>query len=346
MVTVLPSCCRFRLPCPPNRWRFNFVLICLCGALTLSLPAVGRADRHDFDTWLQDLRSEAQQRGIRETTLNAALNDLKPLPRVIELDRKQPESTLTYDQYLKLVVPPSRISKGRALLNTHRDLLHQIEKQYGVPPHVIVALWGIESDYGLRTGGFQTIAALATLAHDGRRGSYFRRELLNALRIIDDGHIAANMMIGSWAGAMGQSQFMPSSFLNAAVDFNGDGRRDIWTTLGDVFASTANYLTRAGWHPGEPWGKRVTLPDDLDRALLDLDIQKSADAWRKLGVRGADGSNLLMPPSRQGSLVVPSEGREPAFLVFHNFRVFLKWNRSMYFALAVGHLSDQIRQGP
>jgi membrane-bound lytic murein transglycosylase B len=341
---VLLLCCRFRLPCLPHRWCFNVMLVYLCGALTLSLPAASRADRHDFDPWLQELRAEAQKRGIREATLNAALNDLKPLPRVIELDRKQPESTLTYDQYLKLVVPPSRISKGRALLNTHRDLLNQIEKQYGVPPHVIVALWGIESDYGLRTGGFQTIAALATLAHDGRRGAYFRRELLNALRIIDDGHIPANMMIGSWAGAMGQSQFMPSSFLNAAVDFNGDGRRDIWSTLGDVFASTANYLTRAGWHPGEPWGQRVTLPGGLDRALLDLNIQKSADAWRELGVRGADGSHLPTSPSRQGSLVVPAEGREPAFLVFHNFRVFLKWNRSTYFALAVGHLSDQIRQ--
>ena len=346
MVMVSPSCCRFRLPGPPHRWYFNVMLVHLCGALALALSAARGADHNDFNTWLQELRAEAQQSGIRETTLSAALDDLKPLPRVIELDRKQPESTLTYDQYVKLVVPPSRISKGRALLNTHRDLLNQIEKQYGVPPHVIVALWGIESDYGLRTGGFQTIAALATLAHDGRRDSYFRRELLNALRILDDGHIPADRMVGSWAGAMGQSQFMPSSFLNAAVDFNSDGRRDIWGTLGDVFASTANYLTRAGWHPGEPWGQRVTLPDDLDRALMGLNVQKSVDAWQELGVRDVDGGSLLKHASQQGAVIVPAEGSDPAFLVFHNFRVFLKWNRSTYFALAVGHLSEQIRQSP
>lgn len=347
MVLVLPSCYRFRLPClPPHLWCFIFAWVYLFVVFTHALPTAARADRSDFNTWLQDLRAEAQKRGIRQTTLDAALNNLKPLPRVIELDRKQPESTLTYERYLKLVVPTSRIVKGQALLNAHRDLLHQIETQYGVPPHVVVALWGIESDYGLRTGGFQTIAALATLAYDGRRGAYFRSELLNALRILDDGHIPADRMVGSWAGAMGQSQFMPSSFLNAAVDFNGDDRRDIWGTLGDVFASTANYLKRAGWRADEPWGQRVTLPDDLDRRFLGLNVQKAVDAWQELGVRAADGSRLFTPASQQGSLVTPSEGIEPAYLVFQNFRVFLKWNRSTYFALAVGHLSDHIRQSP
>jgi membrane-bound lytic murein transglycosylase B len=346
-IMVLPSCRRCRLTClPPHRRRTVFVLVWLLGAITFLLPAAVRAEGNDFDTWLQDLRAEAQKRGIRNDTLDAALTGLKPLPRVIELDRNQPESTLTYAQYHQLVVPQSRVMKGRALLNAHRDLLRQIETQYGVPPHVVLALWGIESDFGLRTGGFQTIAVLATLAYDGRRGIYFRRELLNALRILDDGHIAMDMMTGSWAGAMGQSQFMPSSFLNAAVDFDGDGRRDIWTNLGDVFASTANYLVRAGWHPGETWGQRVTLPNGLDRALVDLNVKKSVDAWQELGVRGMDGGPLIQTPSPQASLVLPSEGDEPAFLVFHNFRVFLKWNRSTYFALAVGQLSDQIRRGP
>lgn len=344
---ISQSRCRFDLTCPPWHRRCTvFMLVGLFGAMTLLFSNAARADRRDFDTWLQNLRAEAQQLGIRNTTLDAALTGLEPLPRVIELDRKQPESTLTYTQYVELVMPQRRIMKGRALLDRHRDLLTQIEAQYGVPPHVVVALWGIESDYGLRTGGFQTIAALATLAYDGRRGAYFRRELLDALRILDDGHIAADMMRGSWAGAMGQSQFMPSSFLNAAVDFNGDGRRDIWTTLDDVFASTANYLMRAGWQAGETWGQRVTLPDDLDRALLDLHVKKSVDAWHRLGVRATDGGSLLETPFQQASLVAPSEGDEPAFLVFHNFRVFLKWNRSTYFALAVGNLSDQIRRGP
>ena len=346
MVMVLQSCRRLRCTCPPpDRRRLALLRFGLVGAMLLLAAVAAGAEGNDFAAWLQGLRTEAQNRGIRATTLDAALIDLKPLPRVIELDRKQPETTLTYEQYVKRVLPQSRIHQGQTLLHAHGEVLKQIEAQYGVPPHVVVALWGIESDYGHRTGGFPTIAALATLAHDGRRGAYFRRELLHALQIIDEGHIAADQMTGSWAGAMGQSQFMPSSFLRYAVDFDGDGRRDIWTTLGDVFASTANYLVQVGWQQHEPWGQRVILPDALDPTSLDLTIQKSLGDWQKLGVRGAASNSLRTVPARQAALVVPSDGPAPAFLVFHNFHVFLRWNRSTYFALAVSQLSDHIRHG-
>lgn len=291
--------------------------------------------------WLDALRADALKRGIRAEILDAALRDIKPIPRVIELDRRQPESRLTFAKYLKLVVPQSRVQRGRDLLAQHRTLLDEVSAKYGVPAPVIVALWGVESDYGRRTGGFSVIGALATLAYDGRRGAYFRRELLNALQILSEGHIEPADMTGSWAGAMGQSQFMPSSFLSRAVDHDGDGRRDIWTTHADVFASAANYLERAGWRKGQLWGRRVTLPPDFDASLIGLKVKKPLADWQALGVRNAKGQSLPRT-SFSASVVAPDGPDGAAFLVYHNFRVFLKWNRSTYFGSAVGLLSDQI----
>lgn len=301
------------------------------------------AESPPFDRWLEELRAEALERGISAQTLDAALTGIEPIPRVIELDRRQPEFTLTFQQYQERVVPQSRVQMGRRLLAEHRELLDEIGKKYGVQPRFIVALWGIETDFGRVTGGFSVIPALATLAHDGRRSSYFRRELLNALQILDEGHIAPEQMMGSWAGAMGQSQFMPSSFLNFAVDYDGDGRRDIWNTLPDVFASAANYLARSGWRDDQTWGRAVRLPAGFDRNLAGLDTRKSIDRWQALGVRNPDGSNL---PGRQlsASIIIPDQENQPetAFMVYENFRTTLKWNRSNYFALAVGLLSDAI----
>jgi membrane-bound lytic murein transglycosylase B len=316
----------------------------VAGVAAVFLPATSQAQDQAFSTWLQELRSEASQRGIQAATLDAALRNVEVLPRVIELDRTQPEVTLTFAQYLQRVIPDTRVHTGRQLLKQHQTLLNQVAETYGVPASVIVALWGIESDYGRRIGDFSVISALATLAYDGRRSAYFRRELLDALQILDEGHISPDQMTGSWAGAMGQNQFMPSSFIKGAVDYNDDGRRDIWMTLEDVFASTANYLARAGWRKGEMWGHEVKLPADFDPALADLNIQKSLADWQALGIRWANGHNLPTV-DRQASIVLPSEAVEPAFMVYHNYRVFLKWNRSTYFALAVGQLTDRLEEG-
>ncbi|HET98390.1 MAG TPA: lytic murein transglycosylase [Desulfurivibrio alkaliphilus] len=303
------------------------------------------ASQIPFDEWLRELRAEALERGIREETLDAALTGVEPIPRVIELDQQQPEFTLTFQQYRDRVVPRTRIEMGRQRLAEHHELLTEIGNKLGVQPRFIVALWGIETDFGRITGGFPVIASLATLAHDGRRSAYFRRELFNALQILDEGHITPDRMVGSWAGAMGQSQFMPSSFLNFAVDYDGDGRRDIWQTQADVFASAANYLARSGWLVDQTWGRAVRLPSGFNRDLTGLDTRKPIGQWQALGVRQPDGSAL---PTRQlsASIIIPDPENSPelAFMVYENFRTILKWNRSNYFALAVGLLSDAIAE--
>ena len=292
-----------------------------------------------FDRWLVELCLEARASGIGDATLDAALTGIEPIPRIIELDRSQPEGRLTAAQYLERVVPRSRIEAARTRLARHRPLLDDVAARYGVQPRFIVALWGIETDFGRNTGGFSVIEALATLAYDGRRSAFFRGELLNALKIIDDGHISAHDMTGSWAGAMGQSQFMPSSFLSFAVDRNADGRRDIWTTLDDVFASIANYLSSVGWQGDQTWGRAVRLPGGFDDSLLGLETVRPIGGWQALGVRRADGGDL---PARQlsASIVQPDGAGTPAYMVYENFKTTLKWNRSTYFALAVGHLAD------
>jgi membrane-bound lytic murein transglycosylase B len=327
-------------------------------AIAVFGPGPARAQGNaDFDIWLKELRTEALEAGIRGEVLHAALAGLEPIPRVIELDRRQPEFTMTFDEYLGKVVPESRIREGRRKLNEHQALLETVGIKYGVQPRFIVALWGIETSYGRHTGGFSVIASLATLAYDGRRSSYFRKELLNALRIIDDGHVTASAMKGSWAGAMGQSQFMPSSFLSFAVDEDGDGRRDIWTTKADVFASAANYLAESGWQGDQTWGRRVRLPQGFDLALVGLDVIKPLDQWQTLGIRRSDGRDLPTRPL-PASLVLPDGEKAPdgvgvgdpgwagnsgaAFLVYDNYRTTLKWNRSTFFAIAVGHLADRL----
>ena len=303
--------------------------------------AVNSSEVDDFSEWLKELHTEALTLGISQATLQASLEGVTLIARVIELDRNQPEFTLTSKQYLERVVPSSRVATGRKLFSEHQKLLSRIGRKYGVQPRFIVALWGIETDFGQNTGGFSVISSLATLAYDGRRSEFFRTELLNALKIIDDGHITPGDMIGSWAGAMGQNQFMPSSFLNFAVDEDGDGRRDIWNTKEDIFASTANYLSRSGWRDDQTWGRQVQLPDRLDESLIGLSVIKKLGEWQQLGVRRADGSAL---PTRQlpASLVLPDGIKGPAFLVYNNYRTTLKWNRSTFFALAVGALADGI----
>ena len=313
------------------------------GGAYISAPA-GAAEEQavDFAGWLEALRAEALGQGISAATLDAALAGVEPIPRVIELDRSQPETTLTFEQYMDRVVPNSRVEKGRARLRENAAALEAVRAAFGVQPRFIVALWGIETNFGQYTGGFSVIASLATLAHDGRRSAYFRAELLDALRILEQGHITPAAMMGSWAGAMGQSQFMPSSFVRFAIDFDGDGKRDIWATKADVFGSAANYLAKSGWRGDQTWGRKVSLPDNFDVSLADLKISKPLAGWQALGVRRANGQNLPIVAGMMGSIVFPGGEGGPAFLVYDNFKTTLKWNRSTYFAMAVGHLADRI----
>lgn len=295
----------------------------------------------EFHSWLKVLKSEAGSMGISKLTLDAAFRNVKPIPRVIELDRKQPEFTLGFKEYMQRVTPKARVNKGRKRFAQNKQILTEISQKYGVQPQYLMAFWGIETDFGRVTGGFHVIPALATLAFDGRRGKFFRRELHFALRILEDGHISADAMVGSWAGAMGQPQFMPSSFAGYAVDHDNDGRKDIWTTKPDVFASAANYLSRYGWRGDERWGREVKLPKGFDLTLKGLKIRKKIQEWSALGVVKKDGA-LLPVSDLQASLILPAKKGGPAFLVYNNYRVILKWNRSHYFAMAVGHLADRI----
>ena len=310
----------------------------LAAGACLAWPCAAAAE--SFDAWIAELRAEALAAGISAPTVDAALDGIAPLPRVVELDRRQPEGRMTAREYLERVVPESRVRAARERLRRHRPLLEEVAARYRVQPRFIVALWGIETDFGRRTGGYGVVPALATLAWDGRRAAFFRGELLAALRILDEGHIAPADMKGSWAGAMGQSQFMPSSFLAYAVDHDGDGRRDIWTALPDVFASIANYLARVGWRDDRTWGRAVRLPPGFDDGLAGLDTVKPIGGWQALGVRRPDGSDL---PARQlpASIVRPDGPGGGAWMVYDNFRATLRWNRSTYFALAVGRLADR-----
>ena len=326
--------------------RFGILLLGIVALTLITTVGPVRAQddnaAEDFGVWLEALRAEALEEGISAATLDAALAGVEPIPRVIELDRSQPEGTMTFAQYMERVVPNSRVQKGRARLKENAVTLKAVHEAFGVQPRFIVALWGIETNFGQYTGGFSVIASLATLAHDGRRSAYFRDELLNALRILEQGHISPDAMVGSWAGAMGQSQFMPSSFVRFAIDFNGDGRRDIWTTKADVFGSAANYLAKSGWNGNQTWGRKVLLPYNFDPAMADLKISKTLADWQVLGVRRANGQKLPVVADMMGSVVFPGGEGGPAFLVYDNFKTTLKWNRSTYSAMAVGHLADRI----
>ncbi len=314
-----------------------------------SPAAPAQADSKAFQTWLKSLRAEAAGKGISEATLAATIDKITPISRVVELDRKQPEFTQTFWRYLDSAVSEARVKDGIARLNANQELLKRLEKKYGVPGRFLVAFWGLETNYGRNLGGFSVVNALATLAYDGRRASFFRTELFDALLIIDKGHIAADKMVGSWAGAMGQTQFMPSTFLRHAVDETGDGRIDVWSQTPDALGSGANYLRDLGWDGKWSWGREVQLPKGLDLSLASLDSNasetiKPLSAWAALGITRSDGK-ALPKQNINAALIIPAGVNGPAFLVYDNFRLILKWNRSISYALAVGHLSDRITGG-
>lgn len=327
----------------PRTSSVRFWLLPVLAALLAPIPAQATPE---FQPWLEALRADAANQGISEGTIKAALTGIEPIARILELDAKQPERTISFETYLLRSVTKARIKKARELMQTHKSLLTRVSARYGVQPRFIVALWGMETDFGRNTGGFKVVDALATLAYDGRRSAYFRGELLKALRILDEGHIAPDRMLGSWAGAMGQCQFMPSSFYNYAQDFNGDGKRDIWNTHDDVFASAANYLSTVGWSKDLNWGRAVRLPKGADSAAwagTDKPAQPLS-VWAKRNLRTAEGKPLPKA-AVDAHLVMPDGPGGRAFLVYANYRTIMHWNRSTYFATAVGILADHIGAG-
>lgn len=282
----------------------------LCTALLLA-PFAAQAQSSDpkFAAWLRGLRADAAKAGVDAGTLDSALSRVEEIPEVLHQARNQPEFKMTFERYLEIVVSPERVTRGRALLKENRALASRFAAPAGIPDSVLIALWGIESNYGTRLGDFEVVPALATLAYNNYRAKFFREQLIAALKIVSQGHVGLPAMKGSWAGAMGQCQFIPTSFLAYAADGDGDGRYDIWTSKADVFASTANYLRRVGWKPGLGWGGEV---------------------------------GAATPAGAGERIVRPAGANGPAYRTTENFRVILRWNQSDFFALAVGLLSDRI----
>jgi membrane-bound lytic murein transglycosylase B len=304
-------------------------------------PSQAFAQTEPFSQWLQGVAGEAVSRGVSPQTVQQALAGVSLDDRVIALDRKQPEKSISFRAYVKNVLNHSRINKGRLLMRCHRHALEEIANRYGVSPSIIVALWGVESGFGANMGGFNVIDSLATLAYEGRRASFFRKELLHVLHLMDEEGLDRSELLGSWAGAMGQNQFMPSTFRNFAVDHDGDGRRDIWESEDDVFASIANYLAAEGWQKGLRWGREVKLTKPVPENQTGPDKKHPLAYWRRIGVR--DMNRKPLPRANiTASLVQPDGAGGRSFLVYDNFRALMRWNRSTYFAVSVGLLADRL----
>ncbi len=308
-------------------------------------PAVSQAaysPNAGFDAWVTGFRPRALRQGIQPATFDRAFRSAGYMPDVISRDRNQAEFTRAIWEYLDFAVSDTRIANGRAKLNEHARLLAEIEARYGVEKEVVTAIWGLESSYGGTRGSTPLIPAMATLAFDGRRGAFFEEQLIAALKIVQAGDIAPERMTGSWAGAMGHTQFIPTSYLAYAVDFRGDGRRDIWSDdPTDGLASAANYLARHGWTKGQPWGVEVTLPQGFNTGQAGS--TRSVADWSAAGVRLASGG--AVPNHGQATLFLPAGARGPAFLTFRNFQVIKRYNSSDSYATAIGHLSDRLRGG-
>jgi membrane-bound lytic murein transglycosylase B len=310
----------------------------LIAAAAALAPPLAHAD--GFSTFVASVKAEARRAGIRPATLDRAFANVHMNPKVIELDRHQPEFTLTWQQYRDRIVSDARVTRGRDLYARHRTLLAAVTSRYGVPAGVIMGIWGIESDFGQSTGGFNVIEALATLTWEGRRASFFRSELMDALRILDHGDITPERMSGSYAGAMGQPQFMPDSFLKFAVDFSGNGRRDIWNDYGDIFASVANYLAKSGWSGRVPWGVPARLPAEFNPALAGRENQRRVADWAAIGVHPAAAA---LPADATAAVILPGGAGGEAFLVCQpNFLAIRRYNPSDFYCLSVGLIGDKV----
>lgn len=318
------------------------LIACTFVILFLSPLAVHANDAvsDDFAAWLSALEEEALALNYDASTVKRALQGVSPIDRVIELDRRQPEFSLTFSKYLSGAVNAQRVARGKELMVRHKALLDRVSSRYGVQGRFLIAFWGLETNFGQYFGVFPLTGALATLAYDKRRSAFFRAQLLAALKIMSDGDIPTDVK-SSWAGAMGNFQFIPTTYLDAAIDGDGDGKRDLWGSLPDAFSSAANYLSRSGWNDERTWGREVRLPEQFDFALAGLDTKKPLAVWHSLGVRRANGQTLPNVDI-EGSVLVPSGHRGPAFMVYSNFESIMTWNRSIFYAIAIGHLSDRL----
>ena len=323
-------------------------LLASVGPAVLCAPALG-AQPDSFHSFLTDIRAEARAAGIRPATLDSAFADVVPNQKVLDRDRHQPEFTMTWARYRGLVISDKRIADGRQALAANRALFQSVEQRYGVGAGVIAGIWGLESSFGTTTGDFRVVEALATLAWDGRRAKFFRGELMAALKILDHGDVAPRAMTGSYAGAMGQPQFMPSSYLRYAVDFEGHGRRDIWTSKADVLGSIGNYLAQSGWRAGQTWGQAVTVPAGL--AAPGRDAKRPLADWAASGVRPVSGrwaatadtpTGLVAPDGAGPGGAGPNGAGSDAFVVFGNFAAIRRYNPSDFYAIAVGLIGDQV----
>ena len=353
------------LPAPPrHRWRPVATLVAVgltaCASPPSTTPqpapvtpAAAQASgvsmdelalQQGFARWVAGFVESARAAGVDDATLHIAFDDAHYVARAVTSDRAQPEFTRAPWDYVEMIVSPARVLHGQQKLAEVQAPLAAAEARYGVPQATVVAIWGMESDYGANFGDIPTIDALATLGFEGRREAWAREQLMAALKILQSGDIDRAHMIGSWAGAMGQTQFIPSAFLAFAVDADGDGRRDIWGSMADVAASTANFLARSGWQVGQPWGAEVKLPDGFDAGRADDALRQTSAQWAGEGVQTLDGTPL--PDFPDGAILMPAGARGPAFLVGPNFRTILRYNNSTSYALAVSLLAQRIAGGP
>ena len=306
--------------------------------LMFTLPTY--ATTLSWQQWVQQLRSAALEDGISPQTFDQAFAQIKaPSKRILYYDRNQPEKKLNFYNYRNTRADAYRIKIGQREYRKHRKILQEISQKYGVSPCFIVSLWGLESSYGRFMGKFNVIQSLATLAYDDRRANFFRKQLFYALHILDEGHIKLKNFVGEWAGGSGQPQFLPSSWYHYAEDYNNDGRKDIWKTHSDIFASIANYLVQNGWQTGAPWALEIKLPPYFEQALLGLKQEKTVSDWLALGVK-LQYPNSKLNKNLMASIIQPDGG--PVMMVFNNFKVIMKWNRSIYYAATVGYMAEKI----
>ncbi|OUR76334.1 lytic transglycosylase [Colwellia psychrerythraea] len=331
----------------------------LIGIMNSSMAAKAELTEEGFAEYIIKLKAEALAQGFSQALIDESFAEVKFHKRAVKADRSQPENIETLDTYLPKRVPKWKVDKARALYKEHQALLNQIGEKYQVQPRFIVALWGLETNFGKFTGGYNVISALATLAYEGRREVFFKKQLMAALTILDEGHISNENMKGSWAGAMGQNQFMPTSFLSYAVDGDGDGKKDIWQNQVDIFSSMANYLQKEGWNDELTWGRQVKLPKNFDYTLAIpkntgsrknwlkawSKTERTLAQWQALGVRRSDGTNLPNVDIK-AALVFPDDENGRAYLAYDNYKSLMHWNLSYYFVSSVGHLSDRIKFPP